>query len=228
MFDYYSINRVILVGTIGRNAPQLNRTSNDRPYARFSIYTSERRNGPDGRETKNTTHLIVTWGRQAEFSAEYLQPGMKVAIEGKLSTQAYEMDGDRKVFLDRGGPREDNQYDQQRQRHYTTEIVAQNITIIDNGRDRDNYSGGGGGGGYGGGGGGGNYGGGGGGGGYGGGGGGNYGGGGGGGYGGGGGGRGGDNYGGGGGGGYGDRNSGGGSGGGGNYPPAPDTDDIPF
>lgn len=207
MFDYYSLNRVIMVGTVGRRGPELRRTNNDRAYTRFSIYTSERRQGENGRETKNTTHLVVTWGKQAEFCADYIQPGMKICVEGRLTSKAYEMDGDKKVFIDeRHDPNSD------RPRHYMTEISAQNVVILDNGRSEGGNQGGGyGGGGYGGGNQGGGYGGG------------NQG---------GGGGYGGGGYGGGGGYQKSSRNDGGGNQGGGygggNLPAPPDDDDIPF
>lgn len=197
------INKVILIGNLGRD-PELRYTQGGTAVCNLSIATTRSYNNSRTNERVEETewHRVVVWGKQAEFSNQYLSKGRQVYIEGRLQTRSYE---------DRDGVKK-----------YSTEVVADTVQFL-GGR------GGGGGGDFdgGGGGGGGSYGGGGGGGGgsYGGGGGGR---GGGGGYGGGGGGGG---YGGGGGGGgRGGPDQGPPDGGGGydNYIPEPSDDDIPF
>ena len=201
------INKAIVIGNLGRD-PELRYTQGGQAVCRLAVATSRRYLNKRSNETVEETewHRITVWGKSAEHCNTYLTKGRQVYVEGRLKTTSYEKEG---------------------QRHYSTEIVADNVQFLSGGGG----GGGGGGGDYGGGGG--DYGGGGGGGGYGGGGGGGYGGGGGGGYG-GGGARGGQ------GGGQGSGGYGGGGGGGGGgdsapppyedpYKPSdPVDDDIPF
>ena len=64
------------------------------------------------RENKEQTewHRVVFFNRLAEIAGEYLKKGSKVYVEGELRTRNWEKDG---------------------QKHYTTEIVANEMQMLD-------------------------------------------------------------------------------------------------
>ena len=121
MYDHGSVNKVILVGNLGAN-PEFSTVGNNRPLTKFRMATNERWKDQGGAQKDRTTwHRIVVWGRQAEFCRDYLQKGKKVYVEGRLQTSTYEKDG---------------------QTHYATDIVANNIILLDSGqRGANNDSG---------------------------------------------------------------------------------------
>src|SRR5690606_34747918 len=78
--------------------------------ASFPLATSEMYN-KDGRRVEQTEwHNIVMWRGLAEVAAKYLFKGKLVYIEGKLRTRTYE--------------------DKEGIRRYTTEVVADNFTLL--------------------------------------------------------------------------------------------------
>ena len=72
---------------------ELKYTPADKPYARFSLATSETYNG----KVQTDFHRIVAWGKSGEACAKYLVKGQLVAVEGKIKYSSYEKDG-RKVY----------------------------------------------------------------------------------------------------------------------------------
>ncbi|HEX2552844.1 MAG TPA: single-stranded DNA-binding protein [Microvirga sp.] len=86
-----SVNKVILVGNLGRD-PEVRRLSSGDPVVNFSIATSESWKDKTSGERKEKTewHNIVIYnenlGRVAE---QYLKKGSKVYIEGQLQTREY-------------------------------------------------------------------------------------------------------------------------------------------
>ena len=105
------INKVILIGNLGRD-PEMRYTQDGSPVCNFSIATSDTwkdKNTGEKRE-KTEWHRIVTFRRLAEICARYLKKGSKIFIEGKLQTRSYEKDGTT---------------------HYITEIVANELTMLD-------------------------------------------------------------------------------------------------
>ena len=112
MRDINSLNKVILIGHLGRK-PELTYLPNtERPVAKFSLATNERYFNPSTNESKDRTewHQIVTWGKLAEFCEKYLTTGKQIYLEGKLRTRSWE---------DREGVK-----------RKTTEVQAQNITLL--------------------------------------------------------------------------------------------------
>lgn len=104
-----SMNKVILIGRLG-NDPELKYTPNGTAQAQISLATSEKWKDSDGNQKEKTEwHRIVAWRRQAEFVGEWLKKGQLVSIEGKLQTRSWEQDGQKK---------------------YMTEIVADTITML--------------------------------------------------------------------------------------------------
>jgi single-strand DNA-binding protein len=84
-----SVNKVILVGNLGRDA-EVRYTPGGAAVARFSIATTEVWNDKSGQRQERTEwHNIDLWGKQAETLSEYLRKGKQVYIEGRLQTDEY-------------------------------------------------------------------------------------------------------------------------------------------
>ncbi len=121
MRDINSLNKVILVGHLGRKPEIRVLPQSQRAVARFTMATSERFFNPNTRETRDETqwHRIVAWGKLAEFCERYLDKGRQILLEGKLRTRSWQ---------DRDG-----------NKRTTTEIEARNIVFIGK---RDEFGGG--------------------------------------------------------------------------------------
>ena len=105
------VNRVILIGRLGRD-PELKFTPAGKAVTNFTMATSETWKDDSGeRQERTEWHRIVIWGKLAEVAAKYLTKGSQVYIEGKLQTREW---------TDKDG-----------QKKYTTEIVANNMTMLD-------------------------------------------------------------------------------------------------
>ena len=104
------VNKVILIGNLGRD-PEVRYTESKIPVASFSIATTETYKDRNTGDRKDITewHNIVLWRGLAEIAEKYLRKGSQVYIEGKLRTRSWEKDGVTR---------------------YTTEIVADNMTML--------------------------------------------------------------------------------------------------
>lgn len=90
------INKAILVGNLGKD-PETRYTGDGKAVTSFSVATSESWKGRDGSQQEKTEwHNCVTFGRLAEIAGEYLRKGSKVYIEGKIQTDSYEKDGQKR------------------------------------------------------------------------------------------------------------------------------------
>ena len=86
-----SVNKVILVGNVGRN-PEI-RYVGDRPYATFSLATSDPAyvNAQGVQMPERTEwHNIVMWDKAAETAERYITKGTKLYVEGKLRTRTWQ------------------------------------------------------------------------------------------------------------------------------------------
>lgn len=105
------LNKVLLIGNLGAD-PELRYTPGGTQVATFSIATSERWKGQDGKVQESTEwHRIVAWGKLAEICGQYLRKGSRIYIEGKLQTRKWQ---------DRDGSD-----------RYITEIVAREMKMLD-------------------------------------------------------------------------------------------------
>lgn len=122
------INKVILVGNLGRD-PETRYMPSGGAVTNVSVATSKQWRDRDSGENKERTewHRVVFFNRLAEIAGEYLKKGSQIYLEGELRTREWERDG---------------------QKHYTTEIVANEMQMMGG---RGDMGGGGGGGGFGGG-----------------------------------------------------------------------------
>ena len=84
-----SVNKVILVGNLGRDA-ELRYTPSGAAIAKFSLATTEKWTDKAGGPQERTEwHNIDLWGKQAETLSEYLTKGKQVYIEGRLQSDEY-------------------------------------------------------------------------------------------------------------------------------------------
>jgi len=112
-----SVNKVILVGNLGRD-PEIRSTQDGQRIANLSLATSEswRDKASGERREKTEWHRVVIFNeRLAEVAEKYLRKGSKVYIEGQLQTRKWT--------------------DQSGQEKYTTEVVLQRfrgeLTMLD-------------------------------------------------------------------------------------------------
>ncbi len=104
------LNKVQLIGNLGAD-PDFRTTPSGTSVTTFSVATTEMWTNKDGQpEQKTEWHRIVTWGKLAEISRDYLKKGKQVYVEGRLQTRSWE---------DRDG-----------QKRYTTEIVANQMLML--------------------------------------------------------------------------------------------------
>lgn len=127
-----SVNKVILVGNLGRD-PETRNAQSGAKIVNLTVATSESWNDRASGERKERTewHRVVIFNeRLADVAERFLRKGRKVYVEGQLQTRKWT--------------------DQSGQERYTTEIVLDRfrgeLTLLDN--NRDGESGGGMGGGH--------------------------------------------------------------------------------
>ena len=119
-----SVNKVILVGNLGRDA-ELRYTPGGAAVATLNLATTEVWNDKGGqRQEKTEWHRIVLWGKQAESLQEYLTKGKQIYVEGRLQTRQWD--------------------DKDGNKRYTTEIKADRITLLGGGGGGARSGGGGG------------------------------------------------------------------------------------
>ncbi len=105
------INKVIIVGNLGRD-PETRYLPSGGAVTNVSVATSKSWRDRESGEQKERTewHRVVFFNRLAEIASEYLKRGSKVYLEGELRTREWEREG---------------------QKHYTTEIVAGEMQMLD-------------------------------------------------------------------------------------------------
>ncbi len=105
------INKAIIVGNLGRD-PEQRAMPNGGAVTNITVATSRSwKDKNTGEQKEQTTwHRIVFFNRLAEIAGQYLRKGSKVYIEGELRTRQYDKDG---------------------QTHYATEIVANEMQMLD-------------------------------------------------------------------------------------------------
>ena len=105
------VNKVILVGNLGKD-PEVRHLESGVMVANFTLATTESYKDRNTGERKQMTewHNIVLWRGLAEVAEKYLKKGNQVYVEGKLRTRSWN--------------------DQEGNTRYTTEIVADNMTML--------------------------------------------------------------------------------------------------
>jgi single-strand DNA-binding protein len=117
-----SVNKVILIGRLGKD-PEIRSIPSGTSVAKFTIATDERYTDRNGEKQERTEwHNIVAWGKLAEICGQYLRKGKLVYIDGHIRTDSWD----------------DKETGQKR---YRTEIIANNMQMLD--RKGDENDGGG-------------------------------------------------------------------------------------
>lgn len=106
------MNRVTIVGRLTR-APEMRKLASGKTVTQFAIATNDYRSGTE----KTEYHNVVTWDRLAEICGEYLGKGQLVAIDGRIQTRQWE--------------------DENKVRHWKTEIVAAQVEMLAGKRKKD-------------------------------------------------------------------------------------------
>lgn len=90
------INKAIVFGNLTRD-PELRSLPSGTQVCSFGLATNRIYNDRDGKRQEQTEfHNIVVFGRQAENCAKYLHKGNGAYVEGRLQTQSWEQDGQKK------------------------------------------------------------------------------------------------------------------------------------
>lgn len=105
-----SVNKAFILGRLGAD-PEVRFTASGQAVANFNIATDEY--AGKGKESRTEWHRIVAWGKTAEICKEYLHKGSQVHVEGRLQTRDWQ---------DRDGGK-----------RYTTEVVADRVTLLGRG-----------------------------------------------------------------------------------------------
>jgi len=99
-----NLNKVMIIGNVGQE-PEMKYTPTGKAVTSFSVAVNSKF------KEKETTEWIsvVTWGKLAETSNQYLAKGQQVFIEGRLQTRTWDKDG---------------------VKHYKTEVVADKVLFL--------------------------------------------------------------------------------------------------
>lgn len=111
------VNRVVLIGNLGRD-PDVQYLEGNIAVAKFPLATTESYKDKEGQTVSQTEwHTVVLWRGLAELAQRYLHKGSLVFIEGKLKNRNWE--------------------DAQKIRRFSTEIVADNLVMLDRKKEGD-------------------------------------------------------------------------------------------
>ncbi len=114
------LNKVMIIGNLGRD-PDLRYTASGKPYTTFSVATSRSWVTSAGDRRESTEWFnVIAWGNLAEICHRFLRKASRVYVEGYLQTRNWE--------------------DDDGHRHYRTELVANEMLILDSHHSNDDYS----------------------------------------------------------------------------------------
>ncbi len=102
------MNKVFLIGRLTRD-PELRYTGSNTAVATFSLAVNRNFTNANGEREADFINIVV-WRKQAENVKNYLSQGSQVAIDGRIQTRSYD--------------------DQNGQKRYVTEVVADNVEFL--------------------------------------------------------------------------------------------------
>lgn len=109
------INNVVLVGRLVRD-PELRYTPSNQAVATFSLAVNRNFKGQNGEREADFINCVI-WRQQAENLANWAKKGALIGITGRIQTRSYE--------------------NQQGQRVYVTEVVANDFQLLESRKDRE-------------------------------------------------------------------------------------------
>ena len=104
------MNKVILLGRLTKDPEVRYTQTNNIIVASFSLAVN-RRFVKEGEERQADFINIVAWDKTAEFCSKYFKKGQQVAVVGRIQTRNYD--------------------DNKGQKHYVTEVVAEEVYFGD-------------------------------------------------------------------------------------------------
>ncbi len=105
------VNRVMLIGNLGKD-PDMQYLEGNIGVAKFPLATTETFKDRSGKLVSQTEwHTVVLWRGLADLAQKYLHKGSLVYIEGRLRTRSWE--------------------DKEGQRKFATEVVGDNLIMLD-------------------------------------------------------------------------------------------------
>ena len=110
------LNNVSLVGRMTRDA-ELRYTASNQAVATFTLAVNRNFKSQNGEREADFINCVI-WRQQAENLANWAKKGALVGITGRIQTRNYE--------------------NQQGQRVYVTEVVAENFQLLESQKERDN------------------------------------------------------------------------------------------
>ena len=111
-----SFNKVILIGNLTAD-PELRQTPSQISVCRFTLAVNRRFARSNAQEAQNGQQqtadfiTVVAWRQSAEFVARYFKKGRPILVSGQLQSRSWT--------------------DQQGQRHYATEVVADEVSFVE-------------------------------------------------------------------------------------------------
>lgn len=112
------MNKVILMGRLTRNPETRYTQTNNTCVANFTLAVN-RRFAKDS-EIKADFIPVVAWNKTGEFVSKYFQKGKQVAVVGRMQTRNWE--------------------DDQGQKHYATEVIAEEVYFADSANKTETFS----------------------------------------------------------------------------------------
>jgi len=107
------LNRAQLIGNLTQD-PEMRQTPSGQNVCSFSVATNRTYTDSSGQKQQNAEfHNCVAWGKLAEIISQYCRKGKKIFIEGRIQTRSWE--------------------DQSGTKKYRTEIVVENMIMLDRG-----------------------------------------------------------------------------------------------
>ena len=108
------MNKVILMGRLTKEVEVRYTQTNNTTVASINLAVN-RRFVKEGEERQADFFNIIAWGKLGEFCSKYFKKGQQVAIIGRLQTRNWEYE--------------------QGQKHYVTEVVAEEAYFADSKKD---------------------------------------------------------------------------------------------
>lgn len=108
------LNKIMLIGRIGQD-PAIKYLPDGNPVVNFSLATDERYKNKAGEQVQKTEWFnVIAYRKLAEIIAQFCTKGKLLYIEGKVQTRNYEKDG---------------------VKHYVTEVIADQMKMLDSKKD---------------------------------------------------------------------------------------------
>lgn len=109
------MNKVILLGRLTKDVELKYTQTSNTAVASFSLAVNRKYAKP-GEARETDFFNIIAWNKLAETASKYLKKGMQILITGRLQTRYWD--------------------DEQGQRHYVTEIIAEELDFVENKKEQ--------------------------------------------------------------------------------------------